>query len=118
MPQPIHTRTVIFDIDDTLCTRPSGFEHLGVDKYRHCVPIDIMVFTCNQMHRNGDRVILWTSRGMTQFGGDVAMVERELRALTEDQLSEWGVEYDELWLGKPHYDLFICDKSINPLNGN
>jgi len=29
------------------------------------------------------------------------------------QLIEWGAKYHQVKLGKPHYDLFICDKAIN-----
>ena len=33
--------------------------------------------------------------------------------VTEKQLASWGVKYHELKMGKPHYDLFICDKAVN-----
>ena len=33
--------------------------------------------------------------------------------LTKEQLDEWDVKYHDVKIGKPHYDLFICDKAIN-----
>ena len=31
--------------------------------------------------------------------------------LTKEQLDDWGCRYHDVRVGKPHYDLFICDKS-------
>ena len=31
-------KTVAFDLDDVICYRPDGYEHLGVDKYNYCMP--------------------------------------------------------------------------------
>jgi hypothetical protein len=32
--------------------------------------------------------------------------------VTARQLADWGVDYHELILGKPHFDLLIDDKAI------
>ena len=33
--------------------------------------------------------------------------------LTKKQLTDWGIRYDKLLMGKPSYDLYIDDKSVN-----
>ena len=34
--------------------------------------------------------------------------------LTKKQLDDWGVKYTDLQVGnKPHFDMYICDKSYN-----
>ena len=33
--------------------------------------------------------------------------------ITESQFKKWGVKHHDLKLGKPAYDLFICDKVMN-----
>ena len=34
--------------------------------------------------------------------------------LTKTQFLKWGVKYTELHVGgKPHFDMYICDKSYN-----
>ena len=34
--------------------------------------------------------------------------------MTEQQLEDWGVRYTDLQVGnKPHFDMYICDKSYN-----
>ena len=35
-------------------------------------------------------------------------------SVVEKQLLEWGAKYHELHVGgKPHFDMYICDKSWN-----
>ena len=31
-------KVIAFDLDDVICYRPDGYEHLGVDKYNYCMP--------------------------------------------------------------------------------
>lgn len=33
--------------------------------------------------------------------------------LTYKQLMDWGARFDKLTMGKPSYDYFICDKTID-----
>ena len=33
--------------------------------------------------------------------------------MTKEQLNLWGVKYHLIKVGKPEYDYFICDKTIN-----
>ena len=45
--------------------------------------------------------------------GDVHSVYSKLYELTIKQLSAWGVKYDQLVMGKIHYDVLIDDKALN-----
>ena len=49
--------------------------------------------------------MVFTARG-TRSGKDV-------KALPESQLRNWGVQYSELIMGKPVFDLYIDDIAIN-----
>ena len=57
----------------------------------------------NEMYDLGNTIIYWTARG-TITGID-------WYDLTKSQFKEWGVKYHDLRMGKPAYDLFICDKT-------
>ena len=59
----------------------------------------------NELYDEGNTIVYWTARG-TGTGLD-------WRSVTENQFKEWGVKYHKLELGKPIYDLFICDKVMN-----
>jgi len=86
------------DIDGTICNNTFG-------NYREAIPIPENIHKINDLYAEGNTIIYWTARG-SQTGID-------WRPVTSFQLEKWGVKYHELKLGKPHYDLWIDDKSIN-----
>jgi hypothetical protein len=74
-----------------------------------------MVAICNQCYDAGYKIVIYTARGMTGFNGNVDAIYSNLYDLTTKQLSEWGVKYHQLIMGKVHYDLLIDDKAINSI---
>lgn len=101
-----------FDLDDTLCTREDGVEHLGPDKYRYCHPIPTMIEKLNKLYDEGNTIYIYTARGMGQFNGDLVKVYNSLYVLTLNSLEEWGIKHHGLIMGKLHYDYLIDDKAI------
>lgn len=106
---------IAFDLDDVLCYRTSDTGG-RVGKYKNCKPINNMIELANQCYDRGDRVIIYTARGMTGFTGNVHEIYSNLYELTKEQLVEWGVKYHQLIMGKAHYDLLIDDKVANSEN--
>ena len=101
-----------FDLDDTLCTREEGVEHLGPDKYKHCHPIPYMIEKLNKLYDEGNTIYIYTARGMGQFNGDLVKVYNSLYVLTLNSLEEWGVKHHGIIMGKLHYDYLIDDKAV------
>ena len=93
---------IYIDIDETICETPED------RNYAKSVPILTNIEKTNKLYDEGNTIIYWTARG-TGSGID-------WREVTEKQFEEWGVKYHELKLGKPIYDLFICDKAVNTEN--
>lgn len=89
---------IYVDIDGTLCTHEK--------EYRNAIPNYKVINKVNELYNNGHHIVIWTARGATT-GIDWTEV-------TSNQLEIWGVRFHELYLNKPNYDLFICDKSIKP----
>tara|TARA_R110001583_G_C5612887_1_gene405474 strand:+ start:1003 stop:1299 length:297 start_codon:yes stop_codon:yes gene_type:complete len=89
------------DIDGTICTNTYGNYELAKPFFRNIQKI-------NKLHDSGHHIIYWTARGGT--------TNIDWTELTEKQLKHWGAKYHKLILGKPHYDLYIDDKSINSMN--
>lgn len=106
-------KIIAFDLDDVLCVRDKKYEHLGVEKYLHCQPIQKYIEIMNQCYDAGYYVKIYTARGMTQFNGNVKDIELALRPITESQLKSWDAHYHELIFGKTHYELLIDDKAWN-----
>jgi len=90
---------IYVDIDETICETPPD------RNYKLSNPIKENIAKINDLYDKGHTIIYWTARG-TGSGID-------WRDVTEEQFQEWGVKYHRLRLGKPIYDLFICDKAIN-----
>jgi len=59
----------------------------------------------NELFAKGHYIVYWSARGSGSG--------KDWREVTERQFKNWGIEYHELKFGKPIYDVFICDKSVN-----
>jgi hypothetical protein len=87
------------DIDETICI------YEGDRNYPDAIPIRENIKKINNLYDEGHTIVYWTARG--------SVTKIDWRDLTKRQLDNWGAKHTELRLGKPHYDLFICDKAIN-----
>ena len=93
-------KIIFVDIDGTLCSLVPD------SNYNNAVPDFKVINIVNKLYNGGNTIIIWTARG----GGTGIDWEFE----TREQLDVWGVKFHELHMGKPHYDLMICDKTIHP----
>jgi len=110
----VGNKIIAFDLDDVLCFRTS--EVPSKEKYHTCQPIPEMIKIVNDCYDDGNKVLIYTARGMNVYKKNLQLIESELRELTEKQLSDWGVKYHELIMGKVHYDMLIDDKAISSYN--
>ena len=86
-----------FDLDLTLCFTE------GTD-YENAVPIVNRIEKVNRLYEAGHIIKIYTARG-SKSGLD-------FYELTKKQLSNWGVCFHELHLGKPAADFYIDDKAV------
>lgn len=91
-------KTIAFDLDGTLCTNTNG-------DYELAKPYTERIARVNNLHSQGIKIIIFSARGATSG--------RDLRHLTLTQLASWGVNFDELILEKPHFDLLVDDKAVS-----
>jgi histidinol phosphatase-like enzyme len=106
-------KTIAFDLDDVICFRPNGYEHLGPEKYSYCEPYEETIELINSLYDDEYKIVIYTARGMSQFAGDIIEIYSKLYNQTNDQLKSWGVKYHQLIMGKIHYDVLIDDKALN-----
>ena len=88
---------IYVDVDETICKTPIS------RIYTDSIPIESNIKKINMFYENGHIIIYWTARG-TSTGLDWS-------ELTKNQLDNWGCKYHKLRMGKPAYDLLICDKT-------
>ena len=90
---------VYIDIDETIANTPDD------RNYSMSTPIKENIAKANKFYDEGHTVVYWTARGS---GTGIDWYD-----VTKEQLIQWGAKHHDLKLGKPTYDLFICDKAIN-----
>jgi len=111
-------KIIAFDLDDVLCYRPEGYEHLGPEKYDHCKPYTRNIDLVNSLYEDGYKIVIYTARGMSQFKGNIVDIYTHLYNRTNQQLNSWGLKYHSLVMGKIHYDVLVDDKVLNSNNIN
>ncbi len=109
-------KTIAFDLDDVICSRSNRYENLGPNKYDYCEPNQSIIDLVNFLYEQGNKIVIYTARGMSQYKGNVSLIYSELYSKTIQQLNDWGLKYDQLVMGKIHYDLLVDDKALNSSN--
>jgi ribonucleotide monophosphatase NagD (HAD superfamily) len=90
-------KTVVVDIDGTLCSNTDG-------DYENAKPINKAIAAVNGLYSAGAIIVLFTARGTT--------TGIDWREITESQLASWGVNYHSLLFGKPFGHYYIDDKAL------
>tara|TARA_R100000664_G_scaffold22411_1_gene31887 strand:- start:497 stop:835 length:339 start_codon:yes stop_codon:yes gene_type:complete len=98
------TKTYVFDIDGTLCTNTEG-------DYLKAEPLYDRIKVVNILAKK-NKIVLFTARGMGRHQNDANKAIEQFYELTKKQLEDWGVQYHQLFLGKPAGDYYIDDKGI------
>ena len=94
------------DIDETICFyEDNSCDEYGARDYNKALPIKKNIQKINDLYNQGHTIVYWTARG-SKTGID-------WYDLTGNQLKKWGAKYHNYKVGKPAYDVFICDKAIN-----
>ena len=93
------------DIDETICF------YNGDRVYENAIPSHENIAKINKLYDEGWVIIYWTARGSTQPDNKDRL--DYLRALTSQQLNDWGAKHHRLEIGdkKPLYDLVVDDKA-------
>ncbi len=100
-------RIIYVDLDGTLCDNKElpDFSDSATD-YKKAVPLKSRINIINQLFDEGHEINIWTARG--------ALSGIDHTELTKQQLLDWGIKHTTCQVGnKPHFDMYICDKSFN-----
>jgi len=102
----------IFDIDGTLCPIKSKEE-----RYEDLIPYDRMVRKLRDYKQAGARIVLFTSRNMNTYGGNIGLINANTAKVLLDWLEKWDIPFDEIIYGKPwpgHHGFYVDDRSVRP----
>lgn len=98
--------TFVFEIDGTLCPIKNKNEN-----YNDLIPYQDMVERIRKYKRNGAKIILYTSRKMNSYNGNIGLINKYTAPILLGWLKEWNIPYDEIVYGKiwPGYKGFYVD---------
>ena len=96
-------QTFVFDIDGVIA-------HLSPNNnYALAKPNFEIIHKINELSDAGHYIVLFTARG--------SKTGKDWRSITENQMKEWGVKFNEIRFGKPFADYYVDDRmlSVNEL---
>ncbi len=102
----------IFDIDGTLCPIKGKDE-----KYEDMVPYPEMIEKLKYYKDNGAKIILYTSRNMNSYNGNLGLINKNTAPLMHEWLKKWDIPYDEIVFGKlwpGHKGFYVDDRTVRP----
>ena len=102
--------SLIFDIDNTICTTENG-------DYANSVPNLSVVELLRLRKDEGFYIVLFTSRNMRSYDGSIGKINKFTVPVLVDWLFKHEIPYDELIVGKPWPGpdgYYIDDRSIRP----
>lgn len=104
--------TFIFDIDGTICPIKKTEEN-----YEDLIPYPEIVKKIKFYHEQGAKIILFTSRNMKTYNGNLGLINKNTAKILSAWLLKWDIPYDEIFYGKPwpgEKGFYIDDRSLRP----
>jgi capsule biosynthesis phosphatase len=103
---------IVMDIDNTLCEVRKENQH-----YIDVEPKNDMINKLRDYKENGMYVILYTSRQMKTYKGNVGKINANTAKVLFQWLEKHDVPYDEIYFGKPwsgRNGFYVDDRAIRP----
>ena len=104
-------KVAVYDIDNTLCKKK-----LPHQSYLDVEPIEEVCEHLRQLHRSGVSIILYTSRQMRTYNGNVGQILANTAPMLFDWLNIHDIPYDEIHFGKPWCaeGFYVDDRALRP----
>ena len=102
----------VFDIDGTLCPIKKKEE-----RYEDLIPYAEMVEKIQYYHEQGAKIILFTSRNMNSYQGNIGLINKHTAKILSEWLDKWEIPYDEIIYGKVwpgHKGFYVDDRTVRP----
>jgi capsule biosynthesis phosphatase len=98
---------IVVDLDGTICTLKQ--EH---QTYAQVSVKPGAIELLKKLREEGHYIIIQTARNMATCDSNVGKVMKNVGMITLEWLEKNGVEYDEIFFGKPNANLYIDDRAF------
>jgi capsule biosynthesis phosphatase len=108
----VKEKCIVMDIDGTLC-----HEKTSKEDYSCVLPKVDVLNKLFEYKEKGFYIILFTSRQMRTFDGNLGKINANTVRTTVDWLEKHKIPFDEIYFGKPwcgHGGFYVDDKAIRP----
>jgi len=105
-------KVVVIDVDGTLAGRKEPGQ-----SYADVPPLPSVVQRIRALKLQGYWIILYTSRNMRTYDGNIGRIMRHTAPVLVEWLDRHEIPYDELHFGKPwcgHDGFYVDDRAIRP----
>jgi capsule biosynthesis phosphatase len=105
-------KCLVVDIDGTLCPiKPPG------ERYEDLLPVPAVVEQLRQYRNNGFHIILFTSRNMRTYEGNLGQILAHTAPVLLEWLKKHEIPFDEIHFGKPWAGkggFYVDDRAVRP----
>lgn len=104
--------TLVVDVDGTLCPIKKNGQ-----RYEDIIPYEHIIQKLQDYKKSGARVILYTSRNMNSYNGNIGLINANTAKILLSWLDQWKIPYDEIIYGKPwpgHFGFYVDDRAVRP----
>jgi capsule biosynthesis phosphatase len=103
---------IVIDVDGTLCPIKKDNQN-----YSDLVPFRSVVDALKEYHKQGIKIVIFSSRNMRSYGGDLGLINKNTVPIMLDWLKKWDIPFDEILFGKPwpgYHGFYVDDRSVRP----
>ena len=98
---------IAIDLDGVIC--PIKGHH---QSYADLEPLPGAIDRLRELRSAGHYLIIVTARNMATCQSNQGKVLKNVGKLTLDWLEQHGIEYDEIYFGKPNADVYLDDRAV------
>ncbi len=98
---------IVIDLDGTICPIKQPGQ-----SYADLEPYPMAAERIRTWRAAGHYVIVQTARNMATCESNLGRVLRNVGKITLDWLDRHGIEYDEIYFGKPNGEVYIDDRAL------
>jgi capsule biosynthesis phosphatase len=105
-------KCIVLDLDGTLCPVKTSHE-----EYDELEPFPEMLQKVREYKAAGFYIILYTSRNMRTYGGNIGLINANTAKMTMAWLDRHQIPYDEIHFGKPwasRIGFYVDDRAVRP----
>ena len=98
---------IVIDLDGAICPIKQPGQ-----SYADLEPLPGAIEHIRELRAAGHYIIIYTARNMATCDGNVGKLMKNIGKITLDWLERYGIEYDEIYFGKPNANVYVDDRAM------